>query len=247
MNTPQSGEQNAGFIAIGSGVASGLGLKTGDTLDVNGVTLRVFRIINPPPKGYDMAIFVPLNVAQRVLNKQGKINALHMGGCWCEMDVAAFAGKVETTLPGTMAITIDGLAKAQIGINSVMKRYSVVLWIAGAILAVGSIVFLILYMIRKGGREIGILLSIGLSPGRIVVKNIMISVITAVAGAVLGYVLSFPIMSYFGKVFMRIQLVPTWEYLPHFVAASLVVAIIAASFPSWYVTRLDPTKLLREE
>lgn len=238
---------NEGFTAMGSGAAMRLGRKAGDTLEVNGNTLRVLTVLDPPPKGYDMALFVPMPMAQRILDKPGKINALHMGGCWCELDVAGFAAQVENTLPGTMAITVDGIAKAQTEINTVMERYSVVIWIAGAILAVGTIIFLILYMIYKSERDIGLLLSIGLSPGRIAVKNIVVAVVTALFGAVLGYFLSLPLMAWFGKAFLRVGLAPSWEFLPYFIGASIAVALVAASIPSWYLTKLDPTKLLREE
>jgi len=234
-------------MAIGSGAASSLGIQQGDTLDIKDRTFKIERVLDPPPKGYDMALFIPLNAAQRILDKPGKINALNMGGCWCKLDIAAYAADVENALPGTMAITVDGLAQAQIQINDLMKQYSTLLWIVGTILVIGSIVFLILYMLRKSEREIGLLLSIGLSPGKIIVKNVVISVITAVAGALLGHILSVPLMSWFGKAFMRIGLVPSWQYLPHFVIASLVIALLASSFPSWFVTRLEPTRLLREE
>ncbi len=234
-------------VAVGSGAAGSLGLKAGDTLKIKERQFKVFRVIDPPPKGFDMALFMPLTSAQRILDKPGKINALNMGGCWCTLDIPAFAIEVENTLPGTMAITVDGMAKAQIEINNIMARYSVLLWITGTILVIGSIVFLIIYMIRKGEREIGLLLSIGLSPGKIIIKNVTIAVITAVTGALLGYFLSVPLMSWFGKAFMRIGLSPSWQYLPHFVAASLIISLIASSLPSWFVTRLDPTKLLREE
>jgi putative ABC transport system permease protein len=224
-----------------------MGIQQGDTLDIKDRTFKIERVLDPPPKGYDMALFIPLNAAQRILDKPGKINALNMGGCWCKLDIAAYAADVENALPGTMAITVDGLAQAQIQINDLMKQYSTLLWIVGTILVIGSIVFLILYMLRKSEREIGLLLSIGLSPGKIIVKNVVISVITAVAGALLGHILSVPLMSWFGKAFMRIGLVPSWQYLPHFVIASLVIALLASSFPSWFVTRLEPTRLLREE
>jgi len=245
VRSAKNGDYN--FTAIGSGVSRELGLKAGDTLDVKGKTLRVVKVIDPPPKGYDMALFMPLVTAQQILDKPGKINALNMGGCWCELDIPGFAAQVEKTLPGTMAITVDGMAEAQIQINSVMERYSVVLWITGIILVTGSIVFLILYIIKKGEREIGLLLSIGLSPVRIIARNIIVSVITALSGALLGYLLSMPLMSWFGRAFLRIGLAPSWEYLPHFLSASVIIALIASSFPSLFITRLDPARLLREE
>jgi ABC-type antimicrobial peptide transport system permease subunit len=244
---PEPGKPNESFAAIGNAAASKLGIGAGDTLEIGKNTVQIFRVLDPPPKGYDMALFVPITTAQVILSKPGLINGLHMGGCWCEMDVAGFAAKVEDTLPGTMAITVDGMAKSQIEINETMERYSVVIWIVGSVLAIGTIFFLILYMIYKSEREIGLLLSIGLSPARIVIKNLVIAVITAISGAFIGYMLSFPLMSYFGKAFLRMTLTPTWEFFPHFMGAALVIGLVAATFPSWYVSRLDPTKLLREE
>jgi ABC-type antimicrobial peptide transport system permease subunit len=128
-----------------------------------------------------------------------------------------------------------------------MERYSILLWIVGGILVIGSIIFLIFYMIRKGEREIGLLLSIGLSPKRIIIKNVLISIISTVTGVMFGHFLSLPLMSWFGKALMRVSLVPSWQYLPHFVSVSVAIALIASSLPSLLVTRMDPTKLLREE
>lgn len=247
MKSPKYGGTDYETMAVGSGAAKSLDLKKGDTLDIKGSRFMVTRVIDPPPKGYDMALFIPLQSAQRILAKPGKINALNMGGCWCKLDIPAYASNVEKTLPGTMAITVDGLAKAQIEINALMKRYSTLLWIVATILVIGSIVFLIFYMIRKSEREIGLLLSIGMSPGSIIIKNIVIAIITASAGALFGHFLSVPLMSWFGKSFMRVSLAPSWQYLPHFMSASVIIAMVAASLPSWFVTRMDPTKLLREE
>jgi ABC-type lipoprotein release transport system permease subunit len=247
IDLPTPINPKGGFILIGSGVARQFGLRAGDELQIEEIALQVLRVIDPPPKGFDMAIFAPLYLAQRILGKTGKINALHMGGCWCEMDVPAFAARVEATLPGTMSITVEGMARAQQEIIGIMEQYSVVIWTAGVVLAVGSIVFLMLYLIQKGEREIGILLSIGLLPGQIVIKNVVVALLTALAGSVLGYVLSAPLMIWFGKAFMNMGLAPEWENLPYFLAASMVVASGVAIIPSWYITRLDPTNLLREE
>ena len=234
-------------MLLAGGAAAALGLKRGDTLKIQGETFNIARVMDTPPKGYDMALFVPLKAAQRIMGKPGKINALHMGGCWCKLDIPAFAASVENTLPGTMAITVEGMAKAQTQINDIMKRYSVVLWAAGIILVVGSIAFLIIYIIRKSEREIGLLMSIGMSPLVIIAKNIIIATVTALAGVLLGHALSVPLMSWFGKSFMRVSLSPSMEFMPQFIAVSAAVALIASSIPSWYVTKLDPAKTLREE
>lgn len=233
--------------AVGSEAARSLGARIGDSLEVNGTRLTVTRVLDPPPKGYDMALFLPLGAAQRILGKPGKINALHMGGCWCEVDVPAFAAQVEGTLPGTMAITVEGMAKAQTEVNSIMEQYTVVIWAVGAVLGIGTIAFLILYIIYKGGRDIGLLLSIGLSPEKIAAKNTVVAVLTALFGAILGYLLSFPIMTWLGNAFLRVGLTPSWDYLAWFVFGSVIAGLFTALLLSLHMTGLDPTRLLREE
>jgi ABC-type antimicrobial peptide transport system permease subunit len=238
---------NVDSAVVGGAAAQRLGLSRGDSLDVGDTTLNVSKILNPSPKGFDMALFVPLRTAQKILNRPGEINALYMGGCWCEMDVATFASQVENTLPGTMAITVEGMAKAQTEINATMKRYTVVIWAVGAVLGIGTIAFLILYLVYKGGRDIGLLLSIGLSPQVIAAKNTVVGVLTALLGAILGYLLSFPIMTWLGKAFLRIGLTPSWDYLAQFAVGSALAGLFTALVLSLYLTTLDPTTLLREE
>lgn len=233
--------------AIGSGISKVLGLSPGDSAEVGGVRMRVFAVLDPPPKGFDMAFFVPLSVAQRILGAPGGINALHMGGCWCELDIAGFAAEVERVLPGTVAITVDGMARAQIEMNEVMRRYSFIVWTIGGILSVGTIAFLVLYMIYRSEREIGLLLSIGISPGRLAAKNVAAAVATALVGAAAGYGLTIPLMSWVGKTVLGVGLAPSWSLIPYVAAAALVVALLAASGPCLYMARLDPTKLMRGE
>jgi ABC-type antimicrobial peptide transport system permease subunit len=235
------------LVAVGGGLARRLNLAPGDLFEINSHKLRVFTVVDPPPKGYDMAVFAPLKTAQRILGSPGRINALYLSGCWCELDVPALAAKVESILPGTMAITVEGMAKAQIEIKRTMEQYSVIFWIVGGVLVTANIAFLLFYLIHKGKREIGLLLSIGMSPGRIVIKNIIISVVTAVAGALGGYILSIPLMSQAGRMFMRVRLSPSAEVLPWLVVVITGAALLASIIPSWYISNLDPTKLLREE
>jgi len=242
--SPDAGDE---LVAIGSGLARRLNLAPGDLFEINTHRLRVFTVVDPPPKGYDMAIFAPLATAQRIAGRQGGINALRLSGCWCELDVPALAAKVEGILPGTMAITVDGMAKAQTEIKSTMERYSVIFWIAGGVLVTASIAFLLFYLIHKGRREIGLLLSIGMSPGRIVLKNIFISLATAVAGTLAGYILSIPLMSRAGLMFMRVSLAPSAEVLPWLVPVITAAALLASFIPSWHISSLDPTKLIRED
>lgn len=238
---------NTAPAAVGAAAARTLDIKPGDTLRLGGTNLLVRQVLDPPPKGYDMAVYTPLPAAQQILGKTGSINALHMGGCWCEMDVPAFTRQVENTLPGTMAITVKGMAKAQTEINSIMERYTVVIWIAGSILGLGTIALLLIYIFYKEGRDIGLLLCIGFTPGKIVAKNTLIGILTAVFGVAGGSLLSLAAMDWLGTTILRVGLAPPVEYFVQFAAGSVLAGFLTALLLSLYMVSLEPTTLLREE
>lgn len=232
---------------IGAGAARAMSLKPGDSLSLGGVTLLIRQVLDPPPKGYDQAVYVPLPAAQKILGKPASINALHMGGCWCEMDVPAFTKQVENTLPGTMAITVKGMAQAQMEINSIMERYTVVIWVVGSLLGLGTIALLLIYILYKEGRDIGLLLCIGFTPATIVAKNALIGILTTVLGVAGGSLLSLAAMDWLGNTFLRVGLAPPIEYFMQFAAGAAAAGFLTAFLLSLYMVSLEPTTLLREE
>jgi|GEM_PF-2550600 hypothetical protein len=234
-------------VALGAGLARRLGLARGDTLELGGRRLQIISVVEPAPKGYDMAVFAPLQTAQAILGRPGRINALHLSGCWCELDVAGLTAQVESSLPGTMAITVEGMAKAHEEIKATMEHYRAAFWGGGAVLVSASVAFLLLYLLHKGKREIGLLLSIGVSPRGISVRNAIVSLGIVIVGTLAGYLLSIPLMAQAGLMFMKVKLSPSLEVLPWLLALSMGAALLASLIPALHISRLDPTRLLREE
>jgi putative ABC transport system permease protein len=237
-------------VIVGESVFSGSGMKETGNLNIQGES-RTFqtpvdRVINPAPDGLDIGLFTSLGMSQKVLNKPGEINAMRLGGCWCSVDVTVLASQVEDTLPGTKAITVEGMIKAQKGTVETVKRYSAIIYAVAIILIIVIVSILISSQVRRQKRQIGLLLAIGTAPYIVSLLFIIKAGLVGVIGSLLGYLLGYPLINNVGSVLMGTSLSIPEGSLLIVLIASLTVSILSALFPALHAARLDPTEILRE-
>lgn len=233
-------------VVLGAGAARALSLAPGHTLLMAGTTFNVLYVAEAPPDGLEMAVFMPLAAAQRVLGRPGEIGALRLGGCWCRIDVATLAGEVEKLLPGTRAITVAGMLKAQTGSVATMQRYSGVLNVAGAVLVGGLVAALVSSQIRRRVREIGLLAAIGAPPDNVARLFTWQAALAGAGGGLAGWSLAIPATRWLGTTILgEPVVVPAGLLLPS-VALAAIVSFIAAYVPARRAAKLDPTVVLRE-
>lgn len=231
---------------LGPAAASATGLRKGQTFEMGGIRLAVSRVLDVAPDGLDDAVFMPLSAAQIVLGLPGQISALRLAGCWCRMDVAALAGEVETLLPGSRAITLAGVVRAQKGSVATMKRYSTVMIVVGLGIVAAIVGTLLAAQVRRRSREIGLLAAVGASPLRIGTMIVLQALAMGTLGAAGGWLASIPLLRYLGGTFVGAPLAPPADLL---LLASLVVGVVsvlAAGLPARHAARLDPVVVLRE-
>jgi ABC-type lipoprotein release transport system permease subunit len=192
-------------------------------------------------------VYVALETAQKILDQRGGINAMRLAGCWCRLDVHTLAGQIQQHLPGTRAITVAGMLKAQTGSVAVMKRYSKVLHIVGLLLVCGIIIALVTVQVRRHRPEIGLLLAIGSAPRSIHWVFVIKAVLVGAIGAVLGYLLSVPLTARLGVWLLGTSLPLVQGQLLPLVGACVLVSAISAYLPARRAAGLDPTAVLREE
>jgi putative ABC transport system permease protein len=244
LDWPASGDVAPAFV--GPEAARRLGVSPGQPLRIAGEVVQVLGVASPAPDGLDTGVFVPLAVAQRILNRPGELSALRLGGCWCRIDVATLATDVEKLLPGARAVTVAGVIKAQQGAVATMQRYSGILQGVGLAVVAVVIAVIVASQARRRSREIGLLVAIGAPPWTIVA---LFTAQTAIAGAVggaAGYGLSIPAARWLGATSLGAPLhVAPGLLLPAIGLAALVSAV-AALVPAGRAAALDPTVVLRE-
>lgn len=231
---------------LGPAAARALGVGPGGKLALSGTVFDVLRVADAAPDGLDMAVFVPLAAAQRVLGRPGQLSALRLGGCWCRIDVATLAADVERLLPGSRAVTVAGMLKAQKGSVATMQRYSGVLDAAGIVLVAGLVFALVSSQARRRVREIGLLAAIGAPPDRIARLFTWQAAVAGAAGGLAGWALAFPATRWLGEATLGAPVAVPAGLLGTAMALAAAVSFFAAAIPARRAARLDPTAVLRE-
>ena len=231
---------------LGPTAARILGVREDGLLRLGDEVFTVLQVADAPPDGLDSAVFLPLAAAQRVLGRPGEITALRLGGCWCRVDVATLASQVEKLLPGSRAITVAGMIKAQTGAVSVMKRYSGVMHVAGFAVVALVVATLVVSQTRRRVGEIGLLSAMGAPPAALARLITAQAALAGLAGGLAGWLAAGPLLDRLGIAILGASVTPPGGMLLPAVLLPAAVSALAAAFPAYRATSLDPTAVLRE-
>jgi len=233
-------------VVLGRSAARALGATEGSAFRLGGDVFSVLQITAAPPDGLDDGVFMSLPAAQRLLGRPGEITALRLGGCWCRIDVPTLATTVEKVLPGTRAVTVAGMLKAQKGAVATMQRYSGAVHAVGLVLVVLVVGAVAASHARRRVRELALLTAIGASPPVLAGLMITEAALVGVVGGTAGWGLAQLVLLRAGPAIVGVSVsVPGQLLLPAIVLAGLASAL-AAAFPAMRGAALDPTHSLRE-
>lgn len=216
------------------------------TLVLNGTTIQVAAITQNDTKLADYSVIVPLEAAQRILGKPKKINSLHLGGCWCSIDIPALGKKIERAIPGTKAITVAGMIQAQKGILAVMHNYSNVFYLAAILIVSGTILLLNLSHMKKYAREFGLIMAIG-APKRFICATLFIKAgLIAITGSIIGFLFGVPLTKIAARLFLDMTANPSIDLAAPVFAMSLLAGFLGACIPAYKALHRDPVEIMRE-
>jgi putative ABC transport system permease protein len=244
LGWPPSGDVAPAFL--GPDTARLLGVARGGTFRVGDTVLTAIGIADAPPDGLSNAVFVPLATAQRMLRRPGELSALRLGGCWCTVDVATLASDVEKLIPGSRALTVAGVMKAQEGSVGTMQRYSSILHVTGVVVVGLVVAALVASQARRRTRELGLLAGIGASPRAVAALFTLQAAAAGAVGGALGWAIAVPVTGKLGSMVLGQALAPPAGLLVPSVLLAGLVSAIAAALPAARAAALDPTVALRE-
>ena len=236
-----------GSAVLGEAMSGTLGLRTGSRFRIQGAELGVLGVLRRPPEGLPDGLFTSLETAQRVLGRPGGINAMRLAGCWCRTDVPALAAQVERILPGTKAITVAGVMKAQKGIVAVAARYSAVIGAAALLLIAAIAAMLVSSQVRRQRQEIGLLLAAGTPPELITALFVSGGAAVGALGGVSGCLLGLPLTKIAAASLVGGPLAVSGVTAAAVLAISVLVGALAAFVPARRASRLEAAQALRKD
>ena len=226
---------------LGDKVAEKLGASVGQTVTVNGHSVRVIGVLETSSMGsVDVAVLMPLEVAQRIFAREGQISSVLL----TPNDVqktAEIAAILRRDYPSLQVATEDDLLAEAEKVMRMPIVYMSSMGVTGLIVAMIVIMSTMFMAVEERTREFGTLRALG-AQRRMIIGTVLFE---ALALALVGGV---PAL---GLVFLMTRVMETTSpdiaQLSQIVVLAALSAILGGAFPAWRAARVEPLEALRYE
>tara|TARA_R110002072_G_scaffold303078_1_gene492933 strand:+ start:14094 stop:15323 length:1230 start_codon:yes stop_codon:yes gene_type:complete len=226
-------------VIIGSDLASQLGTKPGDQLELFDETFQVLAVLPATGTIDDGRMFAHLHSVQRLSEAGPVVNVIEIMGC-CEDAAGSLISDLSSLLPETKVITIAQVVETQVAVNSLMSRMS---WVFFSILLLvgGASIASVMYAnVAERRREIGTLMALGATPGYVTRMFLGKATVLGACGGVGGFVVGTILAAILGPQLLGVAVQPMPILLAVGLVTASVVAIAASYLPARRASRLDP-------
>lgn len=235
-------------VMLGSEAARVLNLMTGDSLELKGEKFKVTGILDETGSQDDSLVFVELAVAQRLLNKEGRINLVEVAALCSGCPIGDMVLQIAEKLPSAKVSAIQQVVEGRLKALDQFRRFSYAM--AGVVIFIGSLIVFVTMMgsVNERTTEIGVFRAIGFRKSHIMRIILLEAAIVGLLAGVLGYAagmggakLALPFMA------ESKQAPLVWDSLVAFgsLGLSLTLALLASLYPALHASKMDPTEALR--
>jgi putative ABC transport system permease protein len=218
---------------------------------MNGREFGVSGVIASTGSQDDSLVFAPLNVAQEILGKEGRISMAEVAALCSGCPIEEMVRQISEILPGANVMGIQQVVKGRMETLNHFQKFSY--GVSALVLFVGSLMVLVTMMgsVRERTTEIGIFRAMGFRRGHVMrIVFLEAGIIAGVAG-ILGYVLGFTATRILVPLFtegnhghgMVVPFDPIMAAIAFVLA--IVIGLVASIYPALLASRLDPNEALR--
>ncbi len=257
-----------GTMVLGYELHKSMQLKVGDQVKLKGQAFTVGKCNEARGNKDDITLWIDLDEAQKILNKEGLINAIQALKCHCAGNsLAAVREEVHSVLPGTQVMekgskvlmraeardraarealeAIEAEKKHRIDLRKEQENFASILVPSILFASAIWIAFLFIGNVRERKSEIGILRAVGVKEWKIMKLFLLKAIIIGLIGAFLGHFAGLAAGSVFGGYF-TLELFNIQALILAMIFAP-ILALMAAYVPATVAARQDPAEVLREE
>ncbi|MCU0915925.1 MAG: FtsX-like permease family protein [Planctomycetes bacterium] len=243
-----------GTAYVGYQVAQTLSLHKGDTIELNGKTLKVERCLAESGELDDMRIQCSLRDAQEILELPGQITAIKAVDCLCFAQgdpVATLRKEIGAILPEAQVFQAKSVAEARTKQRQMVRNVFAVL-LPFVIIACGVwIGVLAVTNVRDRRPEIGLLRALGYNTSSVMLLFLGKALLVGLVGAGVGYLVGTGLGLHFGpgvfEITAKAMLQPELSLFIRACILAPVFAMIASFVPTVIAVTYDPARTLTEE
>lgn len=243
-----------GTVYLGFELASKLGIKRGDKVDILGKSFTVARRRPETGTDDDIRIHAHLRDVQSILKKEGQINEIKALDCACfdpgKDAITILREELEKVLPEAKVILVGNIAAAREKQRLMMEGYFSLIIPIALVVCAAWIGVLAMMNVRERQQEIGIMRAIGYGSGSITLlflgKALIVGVVGAAAGFAIGTILALQLGPDIFKITAK-AIKPAYGLLGWLLIASPAFAAISSFIPTVMAITQDPAITLRAE
>ncbi len=231
-----------GNVAIlGDKAAESSGASVGETIVVNGQTVRVIGRLKPSSmSSVDIATILPLETAQRIFAKEGQVSAVLL----TPTDVSKateLAATLRDDYPALGVMTQDDMLAEADRVLRMPLMYMTSMGITGLTVAIVIILSTMFMAVTERTREFGTLRALG-ARRRLIVGTV---VAEALALAAIGLLPGIALVFLMAGVMEAAP--PDAGLVAQIVAVAFGAAALGGLYPAWRAANVDPLEALRYE
>lgn len=233
-------------LVAGSDAAGRLGLAPGAAVEIAGRSFTVSGVLAETGSQDDQLLIVALPVAQQLLGKVGRLSLVEVAALCGDCPVADMVGQIGAVLPGIEVRAIQQVVRSRMHALEQFRALS--LAVAGVVVLIGGLVVFVTMMnsVAERTREIGIFRAIGFRRRHIIQILLSEALVVGLLAGVLGYLAGIGV-TWVALPFFGGHHGPSWDpgLAGGAVLLALVVGALAALYPAWHASTLEPSEALR--
>jgi putative ABC transport system permease protein len=240
--------KNQDEVLLGNEVAVKLFKSTGDTLAINGKTVRVSGVLDETGSQDDFLVLGDLNFVQGLTRKAGALSLIEVSAFCNTCPIDEIVRQISKKLPHAKVTAIKQNLETKMEALDHFKNFSIGISII-VLLIGGLIVFTnMMASVNERKREIGIFRAIGFRKSHIIRIIFLEALIIGLMAGVIGYLLGLGVSQVIGPMVTgmkggKIFIDPVLAIGVIFLSA--ILGVLSSAYPALHASKMDPTEALR--
>ncbi len=240
-------QDSTNSILAGANIAKKFNLLHGQSLKLGGQDMQISGVLQATGSDDDNVIFAPLAFVQKLAGKPDMAAFLEVAALCSGCPIEDIVMQLQQALPNTEVIALRQVAESRMYAVHFAQNLAFYVSLVILVTACAMIIMSMLSAVAERRKEIGIMRAVGFSRSSVfvvfVTEALVIGLLSGIAGYIIGHMLA-------GYVLGQLHLTDTTSLSFNFTTFAATIAIVsltagvAAAFPAWKASLVEPAEAL---
>ena len=235
-------------ILVGSALKTPLSLQVGSAFQIGNSSFMITGVLDETGSVDDYSMFLPIHVAQLLLNLEGRVSEIDVGALCNTCPVELLAQQIMDAVPDVKAMPVKQAVETRM--QAVQQTANFSLLLASIILVVGvaGVTNTMLASVHERIKEIGVFMSLGADNMHLYKmffsESVILGLVGGLAGTLIGVLSSLILGPLLIDTPISLAELPLFP-IPLAIGLSVSASVIASLYPTWRASKIDPVKALK--